>query len=88
MQTFAPKEDISFVHIELWKWNRSSAGSKVVGHSDDFIYVEQTKLKLNGDCWQLPIISQKWHWKDKKPVPFLMEIVILKKEKKDAPLYV
>ena len=88
MQTFAPKEDISFVHKELWKWNRSSAGSKVVGHSDDFIYVEQTKLKLNGDCLQLPIISQKWHWKDKKPVPFLMEIVILKKEKKDAPLYV
>ena len=88
MQTFAPKEDISFVHKELWKWNRSSAGSKVVGHSDDFIYVEQTKLKLNGGLLAIAHNIAKWHWKDKKPVPFLMEIVILKKEKKDAPLYV
>ena len=43
MKTFAPKKDLSFVHRELWKWNRSLAGSKAVGRSDDSIYVELTR---------------------------------------------
>lgn len=54
MQTFAPKEDISFVHKELWKWNRSSAGSKVVGHSDDFILRGADKVKIE---WGLLAIA-------------------------------